>query len=306
VWGVYALDREQGGVSLFTGRATILASGGASRAWLYSTNPAGSTGDGIAMAWRAGCRVANMEMSQFHPTCLYHPEIKNFLITEAMRGEGGQLKIPGTGQRFMPEFDARAELAPRDIVARAIDHELKRLGLDFVHLDISHRDPEFIRSHFPTIAARLAEPDIGIDITREPIPVVPAAHYTCGGVMSTSTADRRRGALRGGRGDHVGPPRRQPPRLQFRARMPGLRSRRRRAYQRRLGRSPAAPAIRPWDESRVTDSDEEVVVHHNWREIRRFMWDYVGIVGPPSASSGPSTGSTCSSRRPTIITATSG
>jgi L-aspartate oxidase len=279
VWGVYALDRDKGGVSLFTGRATILASGGASRAWLYSTNPRGSTGDGIAMAWRAGCRVANMEMSQFHPTCLYNTEVKNFLITEAMRGEGAQLKIPGTGHRFMPEFDARAELAPRDIVARAIDHELKRLGLDFVHLDISHRDPEFILSHFPTIAARLAEPDIGIDITKEPIPVVPAAHYTCGGV--TVDLDGKTdlpGLYAAGE-----------------VTMSGLHGANRLASNsvleclvfgvaaaQDINRSWTSlepqPAIRPWDESRVTHSDEEVVVHHNWREIRRFMWDYVGIV----------------------------
>ncbi|HEX8585963.1 MAG TPA: L-aspartate oxidase [Allosphingosinicella sp.] len=279
VWGVYALDRAKGGVSLFTGRATILASGGASRAWLYSTNPKGSTGDGIAMAWRAGCRVANMEMSQFHPTCLYHPEIKNFLITEAMRGEGGQLKIPGSDHRFMPEFDARAELAPRDIVARAIDHELKRLGLDFVHLDISHRDPEFIRAHFPTIAVRLAEPDIGIDITSQPIPVVPAAHYTCGGVMVDLNGKTDLPGLYAA-GEVT---------------MSGLHGANRLASNSVLeclvfGVAAAqdinrgwtslkpAPAIRPWDESRVTDSDEEVVVHHNWQEIRRFMWDYVGIV----------------------------
>jgi L-aspartate oxidase len=279
VWGVYALDRIGGGVSLFTAKATILASGGASRAWLYSTNPKGSTGDGIAMAWRAGCRVANMEFNQFHPTCLYHPQVKNFLITEAMRGEGGQLKIPGSGHLFMPEFDARAELAPRDIVARAIDHELKRLGLDYVHLDISHRDPEFIRSHFPTIAARLAEPDIAIDITREPIPVVPAAHYTCGGVMvDLDGRTDLEGLYAAGE-----------------VTMSGLHGANRLASNsvleclvfgvaaaQHINHSWAdlapAPAIRPWDESRVTHSDEEVVVHHNWQEIRRFMWDYVGIV----------------------------
>ncbi|TFI59498.1 L-aspartate oxidase [Sphingomonas parva] len=278
VWGVYALDRARGGVSLFTARATILASGGASRAWLYSTNPRGSTGDGIAMAWRAGCRIANMEFNQFHPTCLHHPEVKNFLITEAMRGEGGQLKIPG-GARFMPEFDARAELAPRDIVARAIDHELKRLGLDFVHLDISHRDPEFVREHFPTIAARLAEPDIGIDITREPIPVVPAAHYTCGGVMvDLDGRTDLEGLYAAGE-----------------VTMSGLHGANRLAsnsvleclvfgvaaaqhINRSWGNLAPPPPIRAWDESRVTDSDEEVVVHHNWQEIRRFMWDYVGIV----------------------------
>jgi L-aspartate oxidase len=278
-WGVYAVDRATGTVSPITGRATILATGGASRAWLYSTNPRGSTGDGIAMAWRAGCRVSNMEFNQFHPTCLYNVQVKNFLITEAMRGEGAQLRIPETGHRFMPDFDPRAELAPRDIVARAIDHELKRLGLDYVHLDISHREPEFILEHFPTIAARLAEPDINIDITRAPIPVVPAAHYTCGGVVVDldgrtdldglyAAGEVTQSGLHGANrlasnsvleclvfgvaaGEHIN------------AGWADL---------------PPPPAIRPWDESRVTHSDEEVVVHHNWSEIRRFMWDYVGIV----------------------------
>lgn len=283
VWGVYALDRDKGGVSLLTGRATILATGGASRAWLYTTNPRGSTGDGIAMAWRAGCRISNMEFNQFHPTCLYSPEVKNFLITEAMRGEGGKLKIPpghpGGGRRFMKRFDPREELAPRDIVARAIDHELKRLGMDYVHLDISHRDPDFIRAHFPNIAARLAEPDIGIDITKEPIPVVPAAHYTCGGVMVDLDGRTDLDGLYAA-GEVT---------------MSGLHGANRLASNSVLeclvfgvaaaehingnwADLPAPPAIRPWDESRVTDSDEEVVVHHNWQEIRRFMWDYVGIV----------------------------
>ncbi|MEA3000642.1 MAG: L-aspartate oxidase [Sphingomonadales bacterium] len=279
VWGVYALNARTGRVELFSARAVILATGGASRAWLYSTNPKGSTGDGIAMAWRAGCRVANMEMNQFHPTCLYHHDVKNFLITEAMRGEGGRLKLPTTGRRFMKRFDPREELAPRDIVARAIDHELKRLGLDFVQLDISHRDPDFILSHFPTIAARLAEPDIGIDITREPIPVVPAAHYTCGGVMvdldgrtdldglyaaGEVTMSGLHGANRLASNSVLEC-------LVFGVAAAG-------AINRSWSDLPAPPAIRPWDESRVTDSDEEVVVHHNWREIRRFMWDYVGIV----------------------------
>jgi L-aspartate oxidase len=283
VWGVYALDRERGGVSLFTGRATILATGGASRAWLYTTNPRGSTGDGIAMAWRAGCRISNMEFNQFHPTCLYNQDVRNFLITEAMRGEGGKLKIPpghpGGGRRFMKRFDPREELAPRDVVARAIDHELKRLGMDFVHLDISHRDPDFVRAHFPNIAARLAEPDIGIDITKEPIPVVPAAHYTCGGVMTDldgrtdlaglyAAGEVTQSGLHGAN------------RLASNSVLECLVFGVAAAEHINAGWKdlPPPPAIRAWDESRVTDSDEEVVVHHNWQEIRRFMWDYVGIV----------------------------
>jgi L-aspartate oxidase len=277
VWGVYALDRGTGKVALLTGRATILATGGASRAWLYSTNPRGSTGDGIAMAWRAGCRVANMEFAQFHPTCLFHHEVKNFLITEAMRGEGAKLKLPTTHRRFMQRFDPREELAPRDIVARAIDHELKRLGLDYVHLDISHKPADFVTGHFPNIHARLL--DIGVDITKEPIPVVPAAHYTCGGVMTARNGSTDLAGLYAA-GEVT---------------MSGLHGANRLASNSVLeclvfglaaarhinanwAELPPVPPIRPWDESRVTDSDEEVVVHHNWQEIRRFMWDYVGIV----------------------------
>ncbi len=277
VWGVYAVDRVRGGVTAFTGRATVLATGGASRAWLYSTNPRGSTGDGIAMAWRAGARVSNMEFHQFHPTCLYHLEVKNFLITEAMRGEGAHLRIPGTGHRFMPDFDPREELAPRDVVARAIDHEIKRLGIDYVHLDISHREPAFVEEHFPTILKRLLE--VGIDIRTDPIPVVPAAHYSCGGVLTDLD----------GRTDLPG--------LYAAGEVTqsGLHGANRMASNSLLeclvfGEAAAldivakwdacrtVPAIRPWDESRVAHSDEEVVVQHNWREIRRFMWDYVGIV----------------------------
>jgi L-aspartate oxidase len=279
VWGLYALDRASGRVELITARATILATGGASRAWLYSTNPRGSTGDGIAMAWRAGCRVSNMEFAQFHPTCLFNPEVKNFLITEAMRGEGGRLTIPGTGHRFMPGFDERAELAPRDIVARAIDHELKRLGIDFVHLDISHRDSDFVRAHFPTIAARLAAPDIGIDITQEPIPVVPAAHYTCGGVVvDLDGATDVEGLYAAGEVTQSGlhGANRLASNSVLECLVFGVAAAE--AINARLGDLPPPPPIRPWDESRVTDSDEEVVVQHNWREIRRFMWDYVGIV----------------------------
>ncbi len=277
VWGVYALDRATGRVEVFTGRATILATGGAGRAYLYSTAPRGATGDGIAMAWRAGARISNMEFMQFHPTCLYNLEVKNFLITEAMRGEGGRLLLPGSGHRFMPDFDPRGELAPRDVVARAIDHEIKRLGLDYVHLDISHMPPDFVIHHFPTIHAKLLT--LGIDITTQPIPVVPAQHYTCGGVLIDLD----------GRTDLPG--------LYAAGEVTqsGLHGANRLASNSLLecfvfGEAaakhiaanwdslPPPPPIRAWDESRVSDSDEEVIVQHNWREIRRFMWDFVGIV----------------------------
>ena len=181
VHGLYAFNRASGSVETLTARATVLATGGAGRTYLYSTAPRGATGDGIAMAWRAGCRISNMEFMQFHPTCLYNLEVKNFLITEAVRGEGGILKHPVTGHRFMPDYDERGELAPRDIVARAIDSEIKRDGLDYDHLDISHREPEFVKGHFPNIYEKLI--GLGIDITKEPIPVVPAHHYTSGGVL---------------------------------------------------------------------------------------------------------------------------
>jgi L-aspartate oxidase len=277
IHGVYALDRRTGRVETYTANATILATGGAGRTYLYSTAPRGATGDGIAMAWRAGCRVSNMEFMQFHPTCLYNLQVKNFLITEAVRGEGGLLKLPTNGKRFMPRFDPREELAPRDIVARAIDHEIKRLGLDYVHLDISHQPPEFVREHFPTIYEKLL--GLGIDITREPIPVVPAQHYTCGGVVVDLD----------GRTDAPG--------LYAAGEVTesGLHGANRLASNSLLeclvfgdacarhiesnwDRLPAPPAIRPWDESRVTDSDEEVVIAQCWREIRQFMWNFVGIV----------------------------
>jgi len=281
VHGLYAYNRKKKRVETLTGRATILATGGAGRAYLYSTAPRGATGDGIAMAWRAGCRVSNMEFMQFHPTCLYNLQVKNFLITEAVRGEGGQLKLPpgvkGGGTRFMQRFDKRGELAPRDIVARAIDHEIKRLGLDYVHLDISHRDEDFVRAHFPNIYEKLL--GLGIDITREPIPVVPAQHYTCGGVVVDLD----------GRTDAPG--------LYAAGEVTqsGLHGANRLASNSLLeclvfGEAaakhiaanwdalPEVPEIRPWDESRVTDSDEEVVIAQTWGEIRRFMWNYVGIV----------------------------
>ena len=274
--GVYALDVEARKVRRFVARAVVLATGGASRVYQYSTNPDGSTGDGIAMAWRAGCRVSNMEFNQFHPTCLYHPKVKNFLISEALRGEGGHLLLPN-GERFMARHDKRMELAPRDVVARAIDAEMKRLGLSHVLLDMSHLPPDFVRGHFPMIHGRLLE--LGLDCTMEPIPVVPAAHYSCGGVLVDLN----------GRTDLAG--------LWAAGEVTqsGLHGANRLASNSILeclvfGQAVAddiargwdtpgpLPQVRKWDESRVTDSDEEVVVSHNWDELRRFMWDYVGIV----------------------------
>ena len=281
IHGLYAYNRKTKRVETLTARATILASGGAGRAYLYSTAPRGATGDGIAMAWRAGCRISNMEFMQFHPTCLYNLQVKNFLITEAVRGEGGQLEAPpgvkGGGERFMPQFDERAELAPRDIVARAIDHEIKRLGLDYVHLDISHREPDFVKAHFPNIYEKLL--GLGIDITTGADPGRPGAalHLRRRG-RGPRRPHRRAGPLCGRRSHPVGAARRQPPGLQQPARMPGVRRGGGAAHRANWDALPDAPAIRAWDESRVTDSDEEVVIQQIWGEIRRFMWNFVGIV----------------------------
>lgn len=277
VWGVYALNEASGEVEAHTARATILATGGAGRVYQFSTAPRGATGDGIAMAWRAGCRVGNMEMMQFHPTCLYNLVVKNFLITEAVRGEGGQLKNPRTGHRYMPDYDERAELAPRDIVARANDAEIKRDGLDFVHLDISHQPADFVKGHFPTIYEKLLA--LGIDMTAGPIPVVPAQHYTCGGIM-IDLAGRTDlpGLYAAGECTESG--------LHGANRLASnsllecfvFGEAAARDVLARWDEFAAPPPVRAWDESRVTDSDEEVVIQQNWTEIRRFMWNYVGIV----------------------------
>ena len=276
VVGAYVWNREREQVETYRAKTVVLATGGAAKVYQYTTNPDISSGDGIAMAWRAGCRVANLEFNQFHPTCLFHPQARNFLLTEALRGEGAHLKRPD-GSRFMPDFDPRGELAPRDIVARAIDHEMKRLGADCMYLDISHKPAEFITQHFPMIHEKLMT--LGFDLTKQPIPIVPAAHYTCGGVMVDQHGRTDLDGLYAiGEVSYT-----------------GLHGANRMASNSLLeclvyGWSAAEdiltrlPAIKlpkqlpQWDESRVDDSDERVVIQHNWHELRLFMWDYVGIV----------------------------
>ena len=274
--GAYVLNLESGSVDLIKSKFVTLATGGASKAYLYTTNPDGASGDGIAMAWRAGCRAANMEFNQFHPTCLFHPHAKSFLITEALRGEGATLELPD-GSRFMPSFDSREELAPRDIVARAIDHEMKRLGCDCVYLNITHIPAEFLTENFPTIYSRCLE--FGIDITTDRIPVVPAAHYTCGGIMVSKNGETDIDHLYA-----IGE-----------TSFTGLHGANRMAsnsllecfivafgaakdIQSKIASTAYGTNIDAWDESRVSKSDDEVLVSHNWDELRRCMWDFVGIV----------------------------
>ena len=274
--GAYVYNRDADQVDTFQARAVILATGGGSKVYLYSSNPDSASGDGIAMAWRAGCRIANMEFNQFHPTCLYHHKAGSFLVTEALRGEGAHLKLP-SGERFMHRFDSRKELAPRDIVARAIDHEMKRLGSDCLFLDISHKPDQFIAEHFPTVRQRCLE--YGIDITRQPIPVVPAAHYTCGGVIVNKKGQTDLDQLYAiGETSFTG--------LHGANRMASNSLLECIVYAQAAAQhisdtlDSVAPTQTPktWDESRVTNSDEDVVIAHNWDELRRFMWDYVGIV----------------------------
>ncbi len=275
--GAYVFDKVSKRVNTYIAPFTIMATGGASKAYLYTSNPDVATGDGIAMAWRAGCRVANMEFNQFHPTCLFHPKAKSFLITEAVRGEGGHLKLPN-GERFMPKYDERAELAPRDVVARTIDYEMKRLGIDNVFLDISHKDKDFIISHFPTIYAKCLS--LGLDITKEAIPVVPAAHYTCGGVMVDLNSKTDLDGLYA-----IGE-----------TSFTGLHGANRMAsnsllecfvfgysasqHIRKYFDDVPKPTKKPlWQhDNQTNDADEAVMISHNWDELRRFMWDYVGIV----------------------------
>lgn len=275
--GAYALNQAENTIAAISSLFTVLATGGASKAYLYTSNPDTSTGDGIAMAWRAGCDVGNMEFNQFHPTCLFHPKDRSFLISEAVRGEGGILRLPN-GEAFMQEYDERADLAPRDIVARAIDQEMKKHGVDCVYLDITHKPAKYIKSHFPTIYERCKK--VGIDITKEQIPVVPAAHYTCGGVVTDLEGKTSLDGLYAiGETAYTGL--HGANRLASNSLAEGLVFAKM-AYKSIRNEIEKAEQLReevkPWDTTGITDPKEKILVSHDWDELRRVMWDYVGIV----------------------------